>query len=71
MADDNAVAEVFVYTGVGEGAVVPKDVIHVRIDPTVLAIPDCTFLRRFELREFSLTKVYMKLVIGHSTVAQR
>lgn len=33
---DNA-AEVFVYTG--EGAVVPNDVVRVRIDPSVLVIP--------------------------------
>jgi len=37
MADD-AVDE-FVYTGVGEGAIVPKDVIRVQVNPTVLAIP--------------------------------
>jgi hypothetical protein len=34
MADNDA-ADVFVYTGVGEGAVVPKDAVRVRIDPSV------------------------------------
>ena len=37
MADD--AVDVFVYTGVGEGAIVPKDVIRVRVNTTVLAIP--------------------------------
>jgi hypothetical protein len=37
MADD--AVDVFVYTGVGEGAILPKDVIHVGVNPTVLAIP--------------------------------
>jgi hypothetical protein len=39
MADD---AEVFVYTGVGEVAVVPTDVVLVSIDPSVsvMVIPD-------------------------------
>ena len=31
MADDNATG-VFVYTGVGEGDVVPHDIVRVRID---------------------------------------
>ena len=34
----NAGEVLFVYTGVGEGAVVPQDVVRVRIDPSVLAI---------------------------------
>ncbi len=38
---DNDDAEVFVYTGVVEGAVVPQDVVRVRIDPLVLAIRIC------------------------------
>jgi hypothetical protein len=33
-------ADVFVYTGIGEGAIVPQDVAHVRIDPSVLVIPE-------------------------------
>ena len=38
MADDTD-ADVFVYTGIAEGAIVPRDVVHVRIDPSVLVIP--------------------------------
>jgi hypothetical protein len=55
MADNNA-AEVFVYTdtGVGEGAVVPEDVVRVRIDPSVLAIREKAFFRRHELQEVEL-----------------
>jgi hypothetical protein len=48
MADDNA-AEAFVYT-IGEGAVVPDDVDHVRIDPSVLAIPANSFIERRQLQ---------------------
>jgi len=56
MADDNAVAEVFVYTGVGEGAVAPKGVVRVRVDPSVLAIPadafnNCTALKEIVLHD--------------------
>ena len=46
MTDENAAADVFVYTGVGEGAVVPDDVVRVQIDPSVLAIPARTFVGR-------------------------
>ena len=54
MADDNA-AEVFVYTALGgEGAVVPKDIVRVRIDPSVLAIPARAFLGRRKLEEVEL-----------------
>jgi hypothetical protein len=48
---DNA-AEVFVYTG--EGAVVPKDVVRVLIDPSVLAIPEGAFIQRYKLEEVEL-----------------
>ena len=52
MADDiNAVAEVFVYTGAGEGAVVPNDVVRVRIDPSVRVIPSRAFYQRRQLQE--------------------
>jgi hypothetical protein len=47
-------AEVFVYTGVGEGAVVPNDVVRVRIDPSVLAIPHQAFYQRRQLQEVEL-----------------
>jgi hypothetical protein len=47
-------AEVFVYTRVGEGAVVPKDVVRVRIDPTVLVIPIDAFSNCKALKEIVL-----------------
>ena len=55
MSDNNA-AEVFVYTdtGVGEGAVVPKDIVRVRIDPSVLVIPEGAFFRRSKLETIEL-----------------
>ena len=46
---------VFVCTRVGEGAVVPKDVVRVRIDPTVLVIPERAFARLAQLEEVQLS----------------
>ena len=47
-------AELFVYTGRGEGAIeIPKDVVRVRIDLSVLVIPDAFALKR-KLREVQL-----------------
>jgi len=40
---------------VGEGAVVPKDVVRVRIDPTVLVIPERAFARLAQLEEVQLS----------------
>ena len=54
MADENAVAEVFVYTGVGEGAVAPKGVVRVRVDPSMLAIPADAFRSRSKMNEVQL-----------------
>jgi hypothetical protein len=48
---DNA-AEVFVYAG--EGAVVPNDVVRVRIDPSVLAIPSRAFEDKYKLQVVQL-----------------
>ena len=48
---DNA-AEAFVY--MGEGAVVPRDVVHVRIDPSVLEIPEYAFKERTKLKKVQL-----------------
>jgi hypothetical protein len=48
---DNA-TEVFVYNG--EGAVVPRDVVWVRIDQSVLAIPQSAFIQRYQLQEIEL-----------------
>jgi hypothetical protein len=53
MADDNA-AVAFVYTGMGEGAVVPNDVVRVRIDPSVLVIPGGAFFQRCKLETIEL-----------------
>jgi len=47
-------AEVFVYTGVGEGAVVPRDVVRVRIDPSVLVVPIRAFEFNYKLQEVEL-----------------
>ena len=52
MADDNA--EVFVYTGIGEGAVGPDDVVRVRIDPSVRVIPEYIFKLREKLETIEL-----------------
>jgi hypothetical protein len=51
MADTDA-TDVFVYTG--EGAVVPKGVVRVRIDPSVLVIPEGAFFRRSKLETIEL-----------------
>jgi hypothetical protein len=53
MADNDA-AVVFVYTGVGEGEIPPDDVVHVRVDPTVLAIPIQAFYLRSKLSNVEL-----------------
>jgi hypothetical protein len=62
--------EMFVYTGVGEGAVAPKGIVRVRVDPSVLAIPHEAFYHRRQLQEVSFITVYVKLVVMHSTGAQ-
>jgi hypothetical protein len=49
-------AEIFVYTGIGEGSVVPSDVVRVRIDPSVLAIPDYAF--NDELRQLQEVELH-------------
>jgi hypothetical protein len=48
---DNA-AEALVY--MGEGSVVPRDVVRVRIDPSVLAIPEYAFKERTKLKKVQL-----------------
>jgi hypothetical protein len=53
MADTDA-TDVFVYTGIGEGAVVPSDAVRVRIDPTVLGIPDHAFSGRSKMEMIEL-----------------
>ena len=51
MADDASGVLLFVYTGLGEGAIVPRDVVRVLIDPSVLEIPANTFFKRHQLKE--------------------
>jgi hypothetical protein len=51
MADDNATV-VFVY--MGEGAVVPSDVVRVRVDPSVRVIPQYEFYDRRQLQKVEL-----------------
>ena len=58
MADD---AEVFVYTGVGEVAVVLTDVVLVSIDPSI--IPDRALWRQRKLKDIVLLSGLRE--IGH------
>ena len=44
----------FVYTGIGEGVVVPDDAVRVRIDPSVLVIPEHAFFERCQLETIEL-----------------
>ena len=46
--DSNNNTEVFIYT---EGAVVPEDVVRVRVHPTVTVIPGQAFYKRQNLTE--------------------
>lgn len=51
-SDNNAdVADVFLYTA---GAVVPKDVVHARVDPSVTKIPSNAFTYHMKLEQFEL-----------------
>lgn len=45
---------VFIYTGEGDGAVVPDDVTHVRVDPSVTVIADGAFQGRLHLEKVEL-----------------
>ena len=49
MADNDA--KIFVYRGVGEGAIIPKDVVRVWINPSMLVIPERAFMYKFKLEE--------------------
>jgi hypothetical protein len=53
MSSDPTDAEVFVYTG-DVGAAVPRDVVRVRVDPSVTSIPARAFDRRTKLAEVEL-----------------
>jgi hypothetical protein len=60
MADNAADNEVFVYTCPG-GDVVPQDVVHVRVDPSVMSIPARAFCRRKKFTEVELCEGVVKL----------
>jgi hypothetical protein len=62
-------AKVFLYTGVGEGAVAPKGVVRVRVDPSVLAIPASAFADRFDLKLVELMMESIALENVHSRFA--
>ena len=46
--------EVFVYTGEGGAAAVPRDVVRVKVDPSVASIPARAFNERNKLAEVEL-----------------
>ena len=57
--DDNYdAALLFVYTGVGEGANVPKDVVRVWIDPSLLGIPGICFPTPQNIRMKSASQIF-------------
>jgi hypothetical protein len=58
-------AEVFVYMGAG-GERAPRDVVHVRVDPSVTSIPARAFCRRNKLTEVELCEGSWKLGSMHS-----
>ena len=59
MADeDNIISEVFVYT---EGAVVPVDVVRVRVHPSITAIPRYAFEDRMELEDVELCEGLLEI----------
>ena len=49
---DDSATEIFVYTGIGE--FFPYDVVRLRIDPSVLAIPVYAFIERRQLQKVEL-----------------
>jgi hypothetical protein len=53
MSSNAADAEVFIYTGPG-GASIPRDVVRVRVDPSVTSIPVRAFHQRKKLAEVEL-----------------
>jgi hypothetical protein len=55
MSSNSTDTEVFVYTG-EEGAEVPRDVVRVRVDPSVTSIPVVAFEKRKKLTEVELSE---------------
>jgi hypothetical protein len=64
MSRNAADNDVFVYTGEG-GAIVPDDVVRVRVDPSVTSIPACAFEKRNKLAEVELCEGLVE--IGRQT----
>jgi len=61
MADDSSTnnnTEVFIYT---EGAVVPQDVVRVRVHPSVTIIPEKAFLKRHKLEAVELCEGLLEI----------
>jgi hypothetical protein len=53
MLAEGSNSEIFIYRGEG-GAVVPQDVVRIRVDPSVTTIPQYAFYRRKKLTEVEL-----------------
>ena len=64
MSRNAADNDVFVYTGEG-GAIVPDDVVRVRVDPSVTSIPTSAFWGRKKLAEVELCEGLVE--IGRQT----
>lgn len=60
MADDSSTnnAEVFVYT---EGVQVPRDLVRVRVHPSVTVIPENAFNNRHQLEEVELCEGLLEI----------
>ena len=58
MAEDNSNTDVFIYT---EGAVVPDDVVRVRVHPSVTVIPERAFDYRKKLKEVELCEGLLEI----------
>jgi hypothetical protein len=63
MSSNVADAEVFVYTGEG-GASIPRDVVRVRVDPSVRSIPYRAFCNRKKLAEVELCEGLVEIGIS-------
>jgi hypothetical protein len=66
-------SEVFIYTGEG-GDSAPLDVVRVRVDPSILSIPDQAFFRRTKLAEVELCEGLVEIgdsSFGGATVQLR
>ena len=57
-----------VFTYMGEGSIVPNDVVRVRVHPSVTRIPDRAFFNRNDLEEVELCEGLLE--IGHEAFSQ-